>query len=161
MRSGLLFTFLLIRVVSLGQVSGPINLVGLWSNTPEYVMSYQDCYQFYPDGNFKFTFDKVHCGHSCSTYYHKGTWRVDKDSLVLSILEKKVIVDGQFFTMEQDGYIQIMHTGEDSIIKLAIPEIEKLNLKLFLNFDNATECILIGERKFWKLEKDPYSREVD
>ena len=80
---------------------------------------------------------------------------------MLSILEKKVIVDGQFFTMEQDGYIQIMHSGVDSIAKLPSPEIEKYAIKALLNFDDGPESITIGDRKFWKLEKDPYSREVD
>ena len=145
-----------------GQEKLPVDFVGFWHNAPEYIMGWQDCYNFFPDSTFRFHFDKLHCYENCSTFYYKGSWDVVKDTMVLYIKEKKVIIGGEFMkSVDESGIVTISYAGSDSIIKLDIPEVMKLKLKMIFNFDNSTESIFIDDQKFWKIDKDPYKQILD
>ena len=126
-------------------------------------MGWHDCYQFFPDSTFKHHFDLLNrnrIGNS-STVYHKGKWSIENDSLTLSVTEMKVIIDGEFQALSQDGVIIIQHTGYDSTIHLDRPRVIKLNLKPILNFDGATESILMEGTKYWNVDKDPAKHYIE
>lgn len=163
MRNLLLALLLLIQVSALGQSRFPVNMVGIWHEIPEYIMGWQDCYQFFPDSTFKHHFDPLNrsrIGNS-STFYHKGKWSIENDSLTLSVTGMKVIIDGEFQALSQDGVIIIQHSGYDSTLHLERPRVVKLYLKPILNFDGATESILMEGTKYWRVDKDPAKYNIE
>lgn len=149
------------QIIVKGQEKLPVDFVGFWQDASEYESGGKNCYTFYPDSTFAFHFDIFDCYENCSTYYYKGNWRVFKDTLALSIREKKVIVGGSFMKRIEDNVITIVHDGYDSIIKLDVPDVKKMKLKMIFTFDNSKESIFIDDRKFWKIDNDPHKYNLE
>jgi len=155
MRALFITLFSFCSLMLIGQVNNSKKIVGLWQNSAEYVSGWMDCYQFFPDQTFIFNYDKVNCMKNCSTYYYKGNWSVQNDSLVLSVYEKKILVGGTFVKMlEDDGVIRILTTGTDSVITQTKPEIIKLPLLLMLPNQNR-ECVKIDDVRYWLMDENP------
>lgn len=150
-----------LQIIVKGQEKLPVDFVGFWQDASEYESNWKNCYTFYPDSSFTFHFDIFDCYENCSTYYYKGKWKVVKDTLTLTISEKKVIIDGKFLKTISDDVITIVHTGYDSIIMLDAPDIKKLKLKMIFTFDNSKESIFIDDRKFWKIDNDPQKHNLE
>lgn len=155
MRKLIFILLIAFQIAAKGQEKLPVDFVGLWQDASEYESGWKNCYTFFPDSSFVFHFDIFDCYENCNTYYYKGKWKVVKDTLALSISQEKVIIDGKFLKTINDDVITIVHTGYDSIIKLDIPDVKKLKLKMVFTFDNSKESILIDEHKFWKIDNDP------
>jgi len=153
----LIFVFLVaFQVVAKGQNKLPVELVGFWHNTSKYISRWQECYNFFPDSTFNFHFDKIYGDREQGVFYYKGSWRVVKDTLVLSVKEKKILIDGRFYAQQDEsGIVTIYQTGNDTIIKMDVLEVKKLKLKMIFNFENSMESIYIDDCTFWKIDKDP------
>lgn len=143
------------QIIVKGQEKLPVDFIGFWQDASEYESGWKNCYTFYPDSSFAFHFDIFNCDDNCSTYYYKGKWKVFKDTLALLINEKKVIIDGKFMKTISDDVITLVHTGYDSIIKLDVPDVRKMKIKMIFTFDNSKESIFIDDHKFWKIDNDP------
>lgn len=161
MRKLIFILLLSLQIVAKGQEKLPVDFIGLWQDSPEYESSWRNCYTFFPDSSFAFHFDIFNCDENCDTYYYKGKWKVVKDTLSLSITEKKVIIGGKFLKMISNDVITILHEGYDSIVKLDVPDVRRLKLKMIFTFDGSKESILIDDHKFWKFEKDPLKYKLD
>jgi hypothetical protein len=154
MNKGKLFLFATI-VISCQTKQNEI--VGAWQNYPIMASGWNDAYQFYENGEYRFNYNTMDCQKR--VIRHSGTYVTESDSiLVLTTTDKLIIEGGKLVeAMGSCASDYEIEGGKEKLVKLDKPEILKLKVSSItidkLNDDKSK--VLIGGIEYWRVDKDP------
>ena len=148
--------FILI-IVSLSFADDKVNLIGIWQDAPEIASGWSDTYQIFPDGTFKFNYNQMKCDKQVISFM--GNWKTDDSGTLILSIDQKVIVEGGTL-VPSTGSCASEYEIEGGTIKTIWPdsiEIKEFKLSQYHidTENNDLETIRIGDKQFWKMEKDP------
>lgn len=133
-----------------------INIVGLWQAAPYVASGWDDCYQFFEDGQFTFNYNQMICDKRTISF--SGTWMLEDDFLKLSITQKIIIEGGELVPATgscgseyeiEGGEIKTILIEEHEILEIQITDygIDTENMEMeTMKFDGI---------KFWRMGSDP------
>jgi hypothetical protein len=130
-------------------------LVGIWHISPALGSGWSDTYQFFPNRVFYFNYSQMDCDRR--TLSIGGTWRVERDSLILTISNKKIKEGGRLVPATGSCTSQKeIQGGIVKMVRVAPPEIKRHSIADPIydrNFDKNRTTI--GKTKFWKMSENP------
>ncbi len=130
-------------------------LTGVWQASPSLGAGWNDAYQFFSDGRFRFHASQMNC--AARERRREGSWRLDGPELVLETVEREVIVGGRELPATGScGSETEIVDGEARVESLFVPIESRLRVEMQPpDEESGRQRVKLDGRMFWKYDDDP------
>jgi len=139
------------------------NLIGIWHIVPYWPSGYADCHQFYADGQYLFVYNQMATLNQIkrSSNYLLGTWRLEENSIIVSIFAQDLVEGGRMECSPELYYVVggTWKTETFSPIEL-VYKIDDLEYRIPMEhpeweFPEPMLSMHLGDELFWKMDNEP------
>ena len=131
-------------------------LVGCWHAAPGFPAGYAQRYIFYI--NYKFVFLQNQMDTTSPLISYWGTWKLEEDQLILTVLHKRMVVGGVVVPDELygealvEGTVETIDLDPPELLTYPFPGFEIDKTYFSSREGEISYRITIGEYDYWKLD---------
>ncbi|OYT70889.1 MAG: hypothetical protein CFK52_09700 [Chloracidobacterium sp. CP2_5A] len=130
-------------------------LVGVWQASPSMGAGWNDAYQIFPDGRFRFHTSQMNC--AARERRREGSWRLEGRELILQTVEREVIVGGREIPATGACASETeIEDGEARVESLFVPIESRLQIEPQPpDKETGRQRVKLNGQMFWKYDDNP------